>query len=63
MGIYELRRDLNIPGAHELVMQYADGGKSEIFIMGDIRAKVPGGAGQDEIAAALQAAIDQRKSA
>lgn len=57
MGISDLRRDLcHIPGTHELIMQYEDGGATEVYSMGDVRAPVPCGSGQAEIAAALTAA-------
>lgn len=57
MSIHDLRQNLTVPGAHELTMAYKDGGVTEVYIIGDVRAEVPGGAGQDQIQAALEAAI------
>lgn len=54
MGIYQLREQLkHLPGAQDLTMQNGNGGKTEIYIMGDVRVELPAGSSQSAIEAAL----------
>jgi hypothetical protein len=59
MSIQDLRRAFSdIPGAHTLTMRYEDGGKVEVFTIGDKLARVPAMSTHDQIRAALLEAVD-----
>jgi hypothetical protein len=57
MSIRELREHCQeIPGSHQIIMSYEDGGKVQVFTMGDVVVKLGPSATRDEIKAALAAA-------
>jgi hypothetical protein len=54
LSIQTLREEFkDIPGAHELTMSYEDGGKIEVFTIGDKQARVPAMSSHDQIKRAL----------
>jgi len=54
MSISTLRQELkDIPGAETLVMRYEDGGKTQVFIIGEKEVRLGPTAGADEIRAAI----------
>lgn len=58
MGIADLKEHhKHIRGIDGLSMQYGDGGKTEIYVMGDVRVELPNGATTDQIGAALLNAV------
>lgn len=59
--IHDLRQELSdVPGAHQLIMNYEDGGRVQVFTMGDISARVGPMATSAEIKAALLAEVAKR---
>jgi hypothetical protein len=60
MGIHSLKEELkDIPGIGQLVMSYEDGGKVQVFSIGEIKARVGPMAQIAEIRLALLRAIDE----
>lgn len=58
MGIADLRQQhAHIPGIQGLTMQNGNGGKTEIYVMGDVRVELPTGSSSDSIGTALQNAM------
>lgn len=56
MSIHDLRQGLkHIPGSQDLVMQYGNGGATEIYIMGDVHVELPAGSSNAAIESALLA--------
>lgn len=43
-----------LPGAKDMTMHYGQGGKTEIYTMGDIVKEFPAGADHNEVAAAFE---------
>ncbi|MGM4997834.1 hypothetical protein AB8A05_04150 [Tardiphaga sp. 538_B7_N1_4] len=60
MSIRELREELkDMPGSHELVMDYEDGGKVQVFRMGKITVRLGPMATSAQVKAALLEALDK----
>jgi hypothetical protein len=58
VSVHDLRIAFaDIPGAHTLTMRYEDGGKVEVFTIGDKLARVPAMSTHDQIRAALLDAV------
>jgi len=55
MGIASLRESLkSFPGASSLTMNYKDGGRTEVYAMGETSIEVPAGASDTEVADAFK---------
>lgn len=54
MGIADLKEQhKTIPGIDKLAMHYGEGGKTEIYVMGDVKVELPSGSTADKIGQAL----------
>jgi len=57
MSIATMRQEMNIPGIERLTMRYEDGGKIEVYSIGEIEVRVKPGANAEEVRAALEEAM------
>lgn len=62
MSIIDVRESLEgIPGAHECIMRYEDGGFVQAYSIGDVTVRVGPTASNEEIRAAFEAELAKSK--